>query len=240
MPPSFPGAVYALAINPLKTSTLYAATGVFISMDGGLTWQPMNNGLPSASVTAVVLDPSNPSTLYVGTSGVFKSTDGGETWAPSDNGIPSLSLGVAAIAVSPSNPSILYAGLFAAMDSGLVRSTDGGSTWVSVTSPILPNTTFDALALDASSSLTVYAGSMNGGVFKTTDGGANWIAASKGLPSAIVTALVLDPSNRSTLYARARGGAGVRLPTSYSRIAILRINLHHSRLAAASLTPDQG
>ena len=125
-PIRFQNAVYALAINPLNTSTIYAATdiGVLRSTDGGASWDATNNGLPSARVTAVALDPSNPSTVYVGTPGVFKSTDGGETWAPAANGIPSSSLGVAAIAVDPAHPSILYAGLFAFNGFGLAKKAN--------------------------------------------------------------------------------------------------------------------
>ena len=207
-PIRFQNAVYALAINPLNPSTIYAATdiGVLRSTDGGASWDATNNGLPSARVTAVALDPSNPSTVYVGTQGVFKSTDGGETWAPAANGIPSSSLGVAAIAVDPAHPSILYAGLFANSGFGLARSTNGGATWMAVASTVLPNTTFDGLALGPANSSTVYAASMNGGVFKSTDAGAHWAAASNGLPpSPRVNALALDPSNPSTLYARVRG-----------------------------------
>ena len=207
--PGFQNAVYALAINPVNTSTIYAATdsGVLRSTDGGATWDLSNNGLPSARVTAVAIDPSNPSTVYVGTQGVFKSTDGGETWAPADNGIPSSSLGIAAIAIDPSRPSILYAGLFANSGFGLARSADGGSTWKAAISIVLPNATFDGLALGPANSSTIYAASMNGGVFKSTDDGATWAAVSNGLPSLRITALALDPSHPATLYARARGSA---------------------------------
>jgi Viral BACON domain len=207
--PGFQNAVYAIAIHPLNTSIIYAATdaGVLRSTDAGVTWGLSNNGLPSARVTAVAIDPSNPSTVYVGTQGVFKSIDGGDTWARMDNGIPSSSLGIAAIAIDPSRPSILYAGLFANSGFGLARSSNGASTWNAVVSNVLPNATFDGLALGPPNSSTIYAASLNGGVFKSTDDGATWAAASKGLPSPRITALVLDPSNPATLYARTRGSA---------------------------------
>ena len=202
----FPNAVYALAINPVNTSTLYAATdnGVLRTTNGGATWEPANNGLPSGRVTAVAIDPSNPSVVYVGTQGVYKSTNGGSTWVRTGNGIPSTSLGVAALAIDPSNPANLYAGLFAAGGFGLVRSTDGGASWITATNAILPKTTFDGLAFDPTNSSTVYAASMKGGVFRSTDKGANWTAANEGLPSLRVTALVIGPSNASTLYIRVR------------------------------------
>jgi hypothetical protein len=47
--------VASLCIDPLDPSRLYAATGagVSASADAGATWQPMNNGLPSAAMTGV-------------------------------------------------------------------------------------------------------------------------------------------------------------------------------------------
>src|SRR5262249_38349558 len=41
--------VYALAVDPVNSSTLYAGTasnGVFKTVDGGVTWTAANNGVP--------------------------------------------------------------------------------------------------------------------------------------------------------------------------------------------------
>ncbi len=64
--PLNPGAsqVYALAIPPGQSSTIYAATstGLFKSTNSGGTW---TNLLPSATAAwHVVLDAKNPSTVY--------------------------------------------------------------------------------------------------------------------------------------------------------------------------------
>ena len=51
----------------------------------------INNGLPVyASVTALVVDPQTPSTIYVATSppGLYKSIDGGNNWSATFNGRP--------------------------------------------------------------------------------------------------------------------------------------------------------
>ncbi len=108
--------VSALAINPLVPDTIYAGVlsslcGVFKSVDGGENWVPANNGLPATdSPVAIVIDPSAPDTLYVGTtrSGIFKSPNAGKSWSPVNTGLTNLN--VDALAIDPENPQILYAG----------------------------------------------------------------------------------------------------------------------------------
>ncbi len=69
-------------INPDNRRVLYVGTegeGVFRSRDGGESWKPVNDGLPDLGVRGIVLDPSNPKTLYVSTfTSVYKTTTGGE------------------------------------------------------------------------------------------------------------------------------------------------------------------
>ena len=81
-PPIAIGHIFALAINPLSPSTLYAGTsqGVYQSLDAGTTWTLTSTGLVTSSsgpyVQAIAVDPVTPSTLYAGTSlGVFSSTN---------------------------------------------------------------------------------------------------------------------------------------------------------------------
>ncbi|HJW14444.1 MAG TPA: hypothetical protein VJ776_07100, partial [Thermoanaerobaculia bacterium] len=48
-----------VAIDPWDSNVLYSATdggGVLRSLDGGLTWQPINSGLPDLSAQAIVID----------------------------------------------------------------------------------------------------------------------------------------------------------------------------------------
>ena len=62
---------------------------VFKTTDGGQTWTNISGDLPDAPVNSVVLDASNPDTLYVGTDvGPLVTEDGGATWAPLGTGFP--------------------------------------------------------------------------------------------------------------------------------------------------------
>lgn len=80
-----------LVINPGKSNILYVATssGIFKSIDYGISWQGINKGLPTSSVRVLALNPKDSDIIYIGTefSGIFKSIDGGETWISSSNGI---------------------------------------------------------------------------------------------------------------------------------------------------------
>jgi photosystem II stability/assembly factor-like uncharacterized protein len=84
-----------LAIDPTTESTVYVATEseVMKSTDGASTWRllPLPSGV---HISAVVIDPKRPETIYVGSScpdptyalqfgqqpGIIKSTDGGTPW----------------------------------------------------------------------------------------------------------------------------------------------------------------
>ena len=73
--------VYCLAADPATPATLYAGCteyaydvdngrGVFRSTDRGQTWEPFSlNGLANYRIGTLVVDPANPSRLYVGTGG---------------------------------------------------------------------------------------------------------------------------------------------------------------------------
>src|SRR5215469_1192226 len=66
--------------------------GVWKSTNGGMTWTPIFDSQPIASIGAIAVAPSDPNTIYVGTgeadfrsnltygNGVYKSTDAGKSW----------------------------------------------------------------------------------------------------------------------------------------------------------------
>lgn len=62
------GAINALAIDPMTSSTLYAGTagGVYKSTDSGDNWSAVNNGLRNAYINTLAIDPVTPTTLYAG------------------------------------------------------------------------------------------------------------------------------------------------------------------------------
>lgn len=65
---------------------------VFKTTNAGLTWTNVTGNLPDNPVNSIILDPSNPNTLYAGTDvGVFMTTNGGVTWGLLASGMPVVS-----------------------------------------------------------------------------------------------------------------------------------------------------
>jgi len=113
--------IAVLAIDPANPATVYAASvfgtsggAVFKSIDGGAHWAEADTGLPHLDVTALVIDPTRPDTVYVGVTGlgVFETTDGGSSWIALGTGLTNTDVHVQTltIAVDPADGATLYAG----------------------------------------------------------------------------------------------------------------------------------
>jgi len=109
--------------------------GLFKSVDGGMTWRQLSNGLPSdLSQIYVAIAPSNPRRVYAtvamsgGKLSVYRSDDAGENWAQiTDDPRASGRIGGGDLAVprvDPKNPDMVYVASTVTM-----RSVDGGKTW---------------------------------------------------------------------------------------------------------------
>ncbi len=216
------GDVEALAVDPRNSEIVYAATGhgIFKTTNGGRAWGAVNAGLTSLRVNVLGIDPRTPSIVYAGTfygGRIFKSTNGGLTWRASDRGLAEAlrEKDVDALAIDPKMPSTIYAASFGA---GVFNTTNGGRSWRAVNTGIRKGVL--ALAIDPQQPATVYAGTGTPGgrsphigtVFKTTNGGRSWLAVGNGLTGADISALAIDPTTPTTIYAGASfGDAGARL-----------------------------
>jgi photosystem II stability/assembly factor-like uncharacterized protein len=156
--------VYALAIDPQRPSTLFVGTysgGVFKSTDGGINLSFYNSGIPYSvgSVNALAVDPVRPSNVYIGFSrgGIYKSSDGGGTWKGATLGLPA-SKEISTLAIDPAHPATLYAGTDG---SGLFKSTNGGNSW-SASEMGLTNRVIGGIAIDPTSTSTVYTAASSG------------------------------------------------------------------------------
>ena len=79
------GNIRALAVDPTNPDIVYLGAnsgGVWKSVDGGTTWNPVTDSASSLQISSIAIDPSNRNTIYAGTVlMILKSTDGGTSWA---------------------------------------------------------------------------------------------------------------------------------------------------------------
>lgn len=193
--------------------------GVCVSLDGGKTWKPSNQGMPETAPTHILLDPSSPKgkrVLWVAAfgRGVYKSTDDGVTWTLKNNGIVqhepfAWRLARAAdgtlyvvIARRSEDGSIGTAG-----DGALYKSTDGAESWTPVNLPAESNGP-NGLAIDPHDPQRLYLAAWGraagthgtgGGIFLSTDGGNTWMTVLD--RDRHVYDVTIDPRDANILYA---------------------------------------
>ena len=182
----YTGRVSAIVCSPTDANRYFVAGcdgGVWRTTDGGTTWTPLTDHMPTTAMGALALDPTNQNIIYAGTGeanfanhsryglGVFKSIDGGNTWVQLAE---STFAGrcFSKIVVNPQDPLTLYASITRAGGFPEMAAAKGH-----------PGAT----------------GAL--GVFRSTDGGVTWTQLAGGLPNLSATDLAMDPSNPSILYA---------------------------------------
>lgn len=186
---------------------VYAGTsaGLFASTDGGVTWSSPP-GAPNDAVLALLLDPTDPQILYVGTdrSGVHvRDADG---WRGGGQGHANVLLGDA-------DTGHVYTVAL----HRLFRTADRGRTWQELP---WPADTAPPLSL-AVAGPVLYAGAVeNQGLYRSADAGVTWqrldSPASAGTlhGSTVLSILVIPPNGslilagteRAGLFASADGG----------------------------------
>ena len=176
------------ATRILSTATPWyeVPTCVIRSEDGGTTFQPVTTGLPDYTLRpntmwgqghprALVVDPKNPQTIYLGIDGdavggksgggLFKSQDGGVTWKqlPSQPASRRMFYG---LVVDPADSNRLFWGACGS-NGGVHRSLDGGMTWEHVFKD-------DGFIwnLHACADGTLYCGGQQ--LWRSTDHGLTW------------------------------------------------------------------
>jgi photosystem II stability/assembly factor-like uncharacterized protein len=212
---------------------MYAAAasgGVWKTVNGGTTWEPVFDKQSTASIGDIALAPSNPEIVWVGTGeannqrssswgdGVYKSENGGKTWE--FMGLRT-SQHIGRIVIHPTNPNIVYVAAVGPLwadggERGLYKTTDGGKTWKAVLT-ISPHTGVTDVVMDPTDPSIMYAaalqrqrkaysfvgGGPESGIYKSTDGGDTWKKVTEGLPKRDIGRIGLSVSRSQprTVYA---------------------------------------
>lgn len=132
--------IFSMAVSPENHDILYLATApttifngtrgeVYMTKDGGESWNRITGNLPDRYPTDMAVNPRNEAEAYItfsgfGTGHLFRTTDYGQTWEDISWGLPDVPTN--AIAVDPEFPANIYVG----NDLGVFASIDGGASWI--------------------------------------------------------------------------------------------------------------
>lgn len=188
----------------------------------GLEFRSIGPALMSGRIADIAIDPTNPSTWYVGvgSGGVWKTENGGTTWAPVFDDEDTYSIGC--ITLDPHNPGTIWVGTgenvsgrHVGYGAGVYRSRDGGITWENM--GLGASEHIGMIRVDPRDSNTVYVASQGPlwsgggerGLYKSTDGGQSWNKIlGDGLGNTDiddqytgVSEVHLDPRNPDVVYA---------------------------------------
>jgi photosystem II stability/assembly factor-like uncharacterized protein len=182
----YAGRVSAIACSPTDADCYFAGGadgGVWRTVDGGLSWTPLTDHMPTSAIGALAIDPTDASVIYAGTGeanfanhsryglGLYKSTDGGDTWVQLAEDLFAGRC-FSKIVINPSNSQTIYASITRAGGFPELAAAKGHPD---ATGPV--------------------------GVFRSDDGGVSWTHLTNGLPSLSATDLSLYPGDPNILYA---------------------------------------
>ncbi len=228
--------VYRLAATEGGAWAVVPEEGIFLSLDGGGSWERKADRLGGSMVRSLLPSPRDPSVVYAGTepAGLFVSRNGGADWedlpAFRELGVRESwrdygkrSAHVETIACDPQDPQRLYVGVEI---GGAYRTDDGGATWCSINEGIFDD--IHEIRVDPWDPSRVFAAT-GGGLHVSRDRGLHWrrheseigelyctrfdlvsrgVEVSSSLQSTLV--LATADSTPSSWYGR-RGNAGARL-----------------------------
>lgn len=194
---------FLLVIDPVNPLTLYVSgygydsSGgeapppiryFFKTTDGGSSWQEIRSLFLFQTPDSLVVDPHNPSKLFLSSANLFYRTqDGGGSWRRmSDNS------GYGPLAVDPNTPGLLYG-----IGLSVGKSTNDGRTWTASDSGLPASFVARCSAVVPTSPTTLYIGSVDG-VFKSPDAGFSWQQTSL---RGEIKFVGFNPLDTATIYA---------------------------------------
>jgi hypothetical protein len=180
----------SMSFAPSAPQIAYIGTGgsgVYKSIDSGLTWSPA--GLSGESVQSLAVDPADSGLIYasLATPGSLKiSLDGGNIWTDAN-----LPVTIYCLATSNSMPGILFAGT----SSGLYRYEAG--IWTPLA---LSDQEVTALTIDPLFPERIFAGTSSNGAFFSNDGSSTWVPVDQKLIGHTIESINFDPLLPNYIY----------------------------------------
>lgn len=179
MDPRFSNILYATAHQRMRNlyTGVYGGSesGIYRSIDHGVTWEKLSKGLPSEDVGRIgmSISPINPDVLYAviqakdKDKGVYKSIDRGASWTKQSSYISSYPFYFQKLYCDPVEVDRVYS------DDVFIQVTlDGGKTWKNL-GDNYKHVDNHAIWIDPNNNKHIIAG-CDGGVYETFDQAKNW------------------------------------------------------------------
>lgn len=201
-----------IAVDANTQGVFYLGTNrVYRTTDRGDNWAPISPDLSKGqgSVSAIAVAPSDPKTIWAGTSdgNIAVTTNSGSNWTDTTQA-PLPNRYVSKIAVAPTNPQTAYA-VYNGFNTHtpdspghVFKTSNGGASWQDI-SANLPDVPTLSIVLHRSKPGVIYIGT-DAGVFQSTDDGASWTPFNNGMPNVAVMDLAFN-SGGNLLFAATHG-----------------------------------
>jgi photosystem II stability/assembly factor-like uncharacterized protein len=167
---------------------------VLVAIPAAAQWH--RAGLHGADVRALIADPVDPDTMYLGTSSgdVYVSRDGAKSWTSPRNGTPFPNYVVDNLLLD--REGHLWAAGWGLWGGGVIAmSPDGGKSWQRRDSG-LEDFSVRAIVIDPSDAKFIVVGGLTG-VYRSADAGRNWEKISDQIN---VESLAIDPRSHDRIY----------------------------------------
>lgn len=196
--PKNPDIVLVAALGPAYRKS--PARGVYVTQDGGQTWQKTLYKDDVTGAVDLAFDAGQPGVVYAalwrhyeapppapfrfgaGGGAIYKSTDDGLTWtALTGNGLPAAPMGRIGLAADDGRVFAIVGGAGPGHAAGLYRSDDGGANWRRITTDprIVGSGYFSHVWMDPQNRDIVFVAQTS--LYRSTDGGKTFTAY-KGAP----------------------------------------------------------
>ena len=200
------GRVNSMTVDPSDADIVYIGApsgGLWRSTDGGDSWSPLTDNLPTLGVNGIAVHPDDSGVIYIATGdghgnsnygmGVLKTTDGGITWSTTGM-VWSIEENIRShgISMHPNDPETL----FVWSTDGLYKTINGGLTWYLVRGGNVHDLEFHPTNPDV-----VYC--CTDRFYKSTDGGEDFDLINDNLPSsseAFRMELAVSPDDPDRVY----------------------------------------
>jgi photosystem II stability/assembly factor-like uncharacterized protein len=203
--------LHTILPDPANKDRMYVAIsagGVYVTSDGGASWQAKNRGVRvvfmpekypefGQCVHRIAMHPARPERLFLQNHwGLYRSDDSAESWEDIANGVPS-DFGFAMV-VHPHNPDCVYiipveSDEFRCSPEGrlrVYRTRNAGESWEALSRGLPQKGAYetvlrDGMTADSLDPVGLYFGTRSGQLYGSTDEGRSWKKMLDGLPPVV-------------------------------------------------------